>query len=122
MTDESNKHLLFIDSYRDDEMDEIPVALLESMRMAMVPITKIHLGGMDEEAMDSFVSERLRLPRRLIRSLSEIVWRKSLGNPFFAAAFLEVSPEAAAFAVFSSRDERTVALTPRCSRSPKADC
>ena len=91
--DDSNKHLLFIGCYRDDEMDadhHVSVQL-DKMRKADVLVTRIGLGNMDENALSSYVSERLCLPRRLTTSISEIVHRKSLGNPFFATEFLQVS-------------------------------
>ena len=94
VTDESNKHLLFIGCYRDDEMDaEHHVSgQFDQMKKANnVKVTTIELGNMDLDSLTSFVSERLRLPRRLTKSISEIVHRKSLGNAFFATTFLQVS-------------------------------
>lgn len=99
VTDEINKYLLFIGCYRDDEMgeDHHVSVQFDSMKKANVPFTKIELGSMDENSMASFVSERLRLPRRLTKSLSEIVHRKSLGNAFFATTFLQVSSLGSSF-------------------------
>ena len=93
VTDKSNKYLLFVGCYRDDEMNADHHVSLQfnSMKEANVNFTKIQLGGMDVDSLTSFVSERLRLPRRLTKSLSEIVYRKSLGNAFFATMFLQVS-------------------------------
>ena len=88
--DDSNKHLLFIGCYRDDEMDSSHQTsmLIEDMKRRGVPISSIELANMDVKHVNSFVSERLRLPRRYTRPLADIVHRKSLGNAFFATQFI----------------------------------
>ena len=125
VTDKSNKYLLFVGCYRDDEMNADHHVSLQfnSMKEANVNFTKIQLGNMSVDSLTSFVSERLRLPRRLVKSLSEIVHRKSLGNAFFATMFLQVSVICHLFWIVLSRYVVHDALksnTPRCV--PKVTC
>ena len=76
VADNSNKHFLFVAGYRDDEMpDEHPaMAHLNEMKNDSRLYTTLELGNLSENDVNACISERLHLPLRLTRSLSEIVY------------------------------------------------
>lgn len=83
--------LLFVGSYRDDEVppDHAIVLFKNDLIKCNVPPTEIHLDGLCKESLNSMISDALGcFPRLTQKSLSEIVHRKTKGNPLFAVEFL----------------------------------
>ena len=91
VADNSNNHFLFVAGYRNDEVtDEHPaMAYLNEMKKDSRLYTTLELGNLSENDVNACISERLHLPLRLTRSLSEIVYKKTNGgNAFFVSQFL----------------------------------
>lgn len=89
-TDDSNSNMLFVGCYRDDEVPHSHpfAAQVRAMEAMKVPITRIKIGNLSQLSTNQFISESLRLPRRLTQPLTTIVYRKTFGNAFFVVHFL----------------------------------
>jgi hypothetical protein len=77
--------VLFVGSYRDNEVkpDHILFGFYEKLSAFNVPLNTIHLDGMPEEDVNTMISDAMGMLPRLCRSLSQLVFRKTNGNPFF---------------------------------------
>ncbi len=84
-------NVIVVGIYRDNEVNDshpLAVKVRELDHEPSINITKITLGGMGEEDVNEMISESLRLPMRLTRSLSKVVHKKTDGNPLFVVEFL----------------------------------
>ncbi len=84
------RHLLLICSYRDNEVGSAhPLALaIESVRSRM-NIEEIQLQPLSTDHLDQMVAETLCCPPSRAQHLSEIIARKTAGNPFFTIQFMQ---------------------------------
>ena len=82
--------MFFIGSYRDNEVseDHIVHGFLGWLSNFGVPVNSVQLGGLGERDVNLLISESLGMLPRLCQRLSEIVFRKTEGNPFFVQTFL----------------------------------
>ena len=82
--------MFFIGGYREYELSENHVlhGFFQWLSNFNVPLNTVHLDGMSEEDVNSLVSDTLGMLPRLCQRLSQIVFRKTKGNPFFVATFL----------------------------------
>eukprot|EP00804_Cyclotella_cryptica_P023399 CCRYP_000531-RA/>CCRYP_000531-RA protein AED:0.03 eAED:0.03 QI:150/1/1/1/1/1/4/75/1330 len=82
--------MFFVGSYRDNEVkpSHIIFGFCDQLSAFEVPITTIHLDGMPEDDVNLMISGAFGIFPRLCRSLSQIVFRKTGGNPFFVKTFL----------------------------------
>jgi predicted ATPase len=82
--------MFFVGSYRDNEVKptHILFGFCDQLSSFEVPLTTIHLDGMPEKEMNLMISGALGMFPRLCRSLSQVVFRKTGGNPFFVQTFL----------------------------------
>jgi ATP-dependent RNA helicase DDX31/DBP7 len=74
--------ILFIGSYRDNELDGNPqlVEMFERLRtIQSIELTEIGVGGFDGCTLNGIVSESLCLPLRRTKSLTEIILQKTDG-------------------------------------------
>lgn len=84
------KHLMFIQSFRDDEMNGVELPLASDIESNdSMNITTIKLDGFSKKSLNDIISPILRIPRRITRSLSEIVHQKTMGNILFVLEFLK---------------------------------
>jgi len=76
--------------YREDELaeDHLAMKTITKLRDNGIAITTEHLDCMDKETVNEMVSQALCLPRRLVNSLSDIVYHKTKGNPLFLSRLL----------------------------------
>ena len=83
--------VLFIGSYRDNEVqvDHDLFDLMEKLEISNVPTTKVYLTGLDQENLNTMISDALCLYPRICKSLSDIVLQKTEGNPFFVLEFMQ---------------------------------
>lgn len=91
ITDEESKEgLLFIGNYRDNEVgpDHILASEIHNIASKQVKITDIKVGNLDQDCVDTMLSEFFRLPQRLTRPLSCTLFRKTCGNPHFLMELL----------------------------------
>ena len=82
--------VFFIGGYRDYELceDHVLHGFFQWLSAFNVPLNTVHLHGMREEDVNSLVSDSLGVLPRLCQPLSQIVFRKTKGNPFFVGTFL----------------------------------
>ncbi|KAL7550550.1 hypothetical protein ACHAWF_013773, partial [Thalassiosira exigua] len=89
-TNEPSKVLL-VCGFRDDDQVEAegPSTLIEGMKACRrIDLNEIRLNGISRDDVNALVSDSLRYPRRLTRSLSNLICGKSGGNPFFVKEFV----------------------------------
>lgn len=89
---QKNAHLFFfVGLYRDDEISvEHPLlAKLNSLReSSYVKITDMYLSAFSKDDLGDMVSNELKLPKRLVGELSDIVYKKTSGHILFAVELL----------------------------------
>mmetsp|Transcript_29922 Transcript_29922/g.63473 ORF Transcript_29922/g.63473 Transcript_29922/m.63473 type:complete len:914 (-) Transcript_29922:1454-4195(-) len=80
----------FVGSYRDNEVhDGHPIFdLMSSLDSCGVESTKEHLSGLNQNDLNMMISESVRIFPRLCKPLSDIIFEKTEGNPYFALEFL----------------------------------
>lgn len=83
--------MFFIGSYRDNEVpeDHIVHGFLGWLSNFAVPVNSVELGGLLEHDVNLLISESLGMLPRRCQSLSQIVFRKTDGIPFFVQTFLQ---------------------------------
>jgi serine/threonine protein kinase/AraC-like DNA-binding protein len=92
LLNEINRHpLVIIGLYRDDEVTDNHV--LEKFHLDIaskeVPFTRIRLDKFDAPAMNKFAAGLLMEPEDHILKISDFLFQKSGGNPFFAIELLK---------------------------------
>ncbi|WP_438025880.1 AAA family ATPase [Sorangium sp. So ce233] len=85
------RHLLLVGSYRDHEMDEAhPLrVMLSALGKGAASVSTIALKPLAREHVNELVSDSLGTPREDCRPLSDIIFAKTDGNPFFTIQYLE---------------------------------
>ncbi|OKH45045.1 serine/threonine protein kinase [Calothrix sp. HK-06] len=89
-TDETAGGLLLIGAYRDNEVSKThPLFLtLQEIEKAGKVINKITLKNLKQSQLNSLISDTLRCEETLAVPLTQIVFVKTTGNPFFATQLL----------------------------------
>ena len=84
--------VFFVGSYRDNEVkpDHIIFGFYEKLSAFDVPLSTLHLDGIPEDDINAMISGTLGMFPRLCRSLSQLVFRKTNGNPFFVQVSMDV--------------------------------
>jgi predicted ATPase/signal transduction histidine kinase/tRNA A-37 threonylcarbamoyl transferase component Bud32 len=95
MSNQDISHLLLIGAYRDNEVDAAhPLATaLRGLADQGVPIHTIHLHPLSLADMMQMLADTLHLSPEAVRSLAELVLRRTGGNPFFVNALLKTLHE-----------------------------
>jgi predicted ATPase len=85
-----SRRFFFLGCHRNEEINEGHPTwkLLSHATTLGVCCTNVKLDCMDEETLNTMVSETLCLFPRLTRSLSNIIYRKTKGNPLFVSRLL----------------------------------
>ncbi len=83
--------MFFVGTYRDNEVnaDHAVFDLMKKLEMSRVPTNKVSLAGLDQEDLNTMISDALCLYPRICESLSEVVMQKTKGNPFFVLEFIK---------------------------------
>eukprot|EP00957_Ditylum_brightwellii_P106458 8121375-Ditylum_brightwellii.AAC.1 len=83
--------MFFVGTYRDNEVqiDHDIFGLLERLEISNVRTTKVSLTGLDQEDLNTMISDALCLYPRICKSLSDILFQKTKGNPFFVLEFMQ---------------------------------
>jgi predicted ATPase/class 3 adenylate cyclase len=91
LTEPRTSNLLFIGAWRDGEVDETHAVhrLRARLTQAEVQQEEVHLGPLDTEAVGSLVAATLRVTPEAAADLSEVVFLRTGGNPFFVGQVLE---------------------------------
>ncbi|AFZ19745.1 protein kinase domain-containing protein [Allocoleopsis franciscana] len=90
-TFKKSQHLFFIGAYRDNEVNSIhPLAIaLEEMRQQGAIINQITLAPLELKHITDLIADTLHSDLSSVKSLAELVLRKTGGNPFFSNEFLK---------------------------------
>lgn len=84
-------HLLLIGAYRDNEVNPVhPLMLtLSEIKKTAAKINTINLTPLSEKQLNQLVADTLKCTENVAMPLSELVFQKTKGNPFFATQFLK---------------------------------
>nr|WP_228042302.1 MULTISPECIES: ATP-binding sensor histidine kinase [unclassified Tychonema] len=87
-----SSHLLLIGAYRDNEVSPAhPLILtLDEVTKAGATVNTITLAPLDRTSLNQLVADTLTCLPKLAEPLTELVARKTKGNPFFSTQFLKV--------------------------------
>ncbi|MDV2997481.1 MAG: Serine/threonine-protein kinase PknD [Chroococcidiopsis sp. SAG 2025] len=92
LLDEQAQYLFLIGAYRDNEV--IPthplVLMLEKLRKQGAVLQEIILTPLTLEPLSQLIAETLHCNIDTVRSLTQLVSRKTEGNPFFSCEFLRM--------------------------------
>jgi predicted ATPase/signal transduction histidine kinase len=91
-TELGTARLLVIGAYRDNEVGPAHPLLrtLEDLLQAGVPVHPMTLAPLTEGAVNELVAETLSCPLERARPLTELLYQKTLGNPFFTSQYLKL--------------------------------
>ncbi len=92
LLDEQIQYLFLIGAYRDNKLTptHLLVLTLESMRNQGAVLQEIILTPLTLEPLTQLVAETLHRNPDTVRSLAQVVLRKTEGNPFFVGEFLKL--------------------------------
>ena len=92
LLDEQTQSLFLIGAYRDNELTPThPLVLtLENLRNQGAVLQEIILTPLTLEPLSQLIAETLHHNPDIVRSLAQVVLRKTEGNPFFVGAFLKL--------------------------------
>ncbi|KYC40767.1 hypothetical protein WA1_24340 [Scytonema hofmannii PCC 7110] len=92
LLDEQTQYLFLIGAYRDNEVTLThPLALtLEKLRKQGAVLQEIILAPLTPEPLSQLIAETLHCKIDTVRSLTQLVLRKTEGNPFFVNEFLRM--------------------------------
>ncbi|MBE9228436.1 AAA family ATPase [Phormidium sp. LEGE 05292] len=84
-------YLLLIGAYRDNEVNPAhPLILtLSEMQKNQATINTITLAPLSQVKVNQLVADTLKCPETLALPLSQLIFQKTQGNPFFATQFLK---------------------------------
>ena len=91
LSDTMGSCMLFVGTYRDNEVeaDHAIFDLVDNLEASNVPTNKVTLTGLDRENVNEMISDALCLYPRICKSLSNIVFQKTKGNPYFVLEFMQ---------------------------------
>jgi PAS domain S-box-containing protein len=90
-----SSYLLMLGAYRDNEVNPAhPLILtLEELNKSQVTVNTITLKPLSFEEINDLVADTLHCSVELAQPLTELIQRKTKGNPFFTTQFLKVLHE-----------------------------
>jgi hypothetical protein len=82
--------LFFVGTYRSNEVaeDHKIICLTQRLRSFGVPTTMLSLEGLNPKDLNAMISDALCMFPRISEPLSDIIFQKTKGNPFFVLAFM----------------------------------
>jgi predicted ATPase len=91
LSDTMGSCMFFVGTYRHNEVqvDHDLFDLMEKLEISNVPTTKVSLTGLDQNDLNTMISDALCLYPRICKPLSGIVFQKTKGSPFFVLEFIE---------------------------------
>ena len=91
MSQSENGYLLLIGAYRDNEVFPAhPLMLtLEEIGKAQGNINTIILAALSEESLNQLVADTLNCQLSISQPLTQLIYQKTQGNPFFSTQFLK---------------------------------
>ncbi|ODG98585.1 histidine kinase [Nostoc sp. KVJ20] len=87
--------MLLIGAYRDNEVSPAhPLTLtLEEINKAGTTVNTITLAPLSQESLNLLVTDTLQCPAAIAQPLTQLVYQKTQGNPFFSTQFLKALHE-----------------------------
>ncbi|MEY3869420.1 MAG: hypothetical protein RLZZ338_3311 [Cyanobacteriota bacterium] len=91
MNESDSGYLLLIGAYRDNEVFAAhPLMLtLDEIAKAKTTINRITLGPLSEGSLNQLVADTLGCALEIAEPLTQLVYQKTQGNPFFSTQFLK---------------------------------
>ena len=91
LTDLDIGYLLFIGAFRANEVEEShPLHItIDEIKKSDTEVHRVDLGPLNKDAINSIVADTLKLEPAYTRSLSEIIYTRTDGNPFFTGQLLK---------------------------------
>jgi predicted ATPase/signal transduction histidine kinase len=91
MSELSGGYLLLIGAYRDNEVSAAhPLMLsLAEIRKAIAPINTITLAPLSNSSLNQLLVDTLICSPENVQPLTQLVYRKTKGNPFFSTQFIK---------------------------------
>ncbi|NEO42510.1 MAG: AAA family ATPase [Moorea sp. SIOASIH] len=91
MSETDTRYLLLIGAYRDNEVSPThPLMLtLDEISKTEVKVNSITLAPLKHSDLNHLIADTLSCSEELAQPLTELVFRKTKGNPFFATQFLK---------------------------------
>ena len=88
-------YLLMIGAYRDNEVSPAHPLMLTLSEIAKAEsiINTINLTPLSEKNLNQLVADTLNCSREIVRPLTELIYKKTKGNPFFSTQFLKALHE-----------------------------
>ncbi len=95
LTNETAKYLLLIGAYRDHEVSSVhPLMLmLEEIHKAGTLTQTMTLAPLSQKDLNHLIADTLHCSLKLAQPLTELLYQKTKGNPFFTTVFLKVMHE-----------------------------
>jgi predicted ATPase/signal transduction histidine kinase len=95
MDDSEGGYLLLIGAYRDNEVSAAhPLMLtLEEIAQSKVTINTITLAPLSKASLNQLVADTLNCSPEISQPLTQLVYQKTKGNPFFSTQFLKALHE-----------------------------
>ncbi|MEG5044867.1 AAA family ATPase [Microcoleus sp. B4-C1] len=90
-SDRDRQYLLLIGAYRDNEVSPIHplVVTLSDIQQTGATVNTITLAPLDRSELNFLIADTLVCSRALALPLTELVYQKTQGNPFFSTQFLK---------------------------------
>ncbi|AFY41078.1 ATP-binding sensor histidine kinase [Nostoc sp. PCC 7107] len=84
-------YLLLIGAYRDNEVHpgHRLILTLNEIQEKQIPINTITLAALGQETINQLVADTLKCAANLPKNLSQLIYQKTQGNPFFTTQFLK---------------------------------
>ena len=91
LSDTMGSCMFFVGTYRDNEVqvEHAVFDLMEKLDISNVRTTKVSLTGLGREDLNTMISDALCLYPRICMPLSDIVFQKTKGSPFFVLEFMQ---------------------------------
>ncbi|BAZ37854.1 two-component hybrid sensor and regulator [Calothrix sp. NIES-4101] len=95
MSESNSGYLLLIGAYRDNEVSTAhPLMItLDDVRKSGAVINTINLQPLSKNSLNQLVAETLNCREDIAQPLTQLVYQKTQGNPFFVTQFLKVLHE-----------------------------
>ncbi len=90
MSETDTRYLLLIGAYRDNEVFRAhPLMLtLDEIRKDSATVNQITLAPLDQPSLNRLIADTFSCPTERAMPLTEVIFAKTKGNPFFATKFL----------------------------------
>ncbi|MBW4513156.1 MAG: AAA family ATPase [Scytonematopsis contorta HA4267-MV1] len=91
MSESNTNYLLLIGAYRDNEVSATHPLMLtwDELKKNNVIVDKITLSPLNKSSLNSLIADTLNCSKKAVQPLTEVVFNKTKGNPFFATQLLK---------------------------------